>query len=91
MVTGIPSRPSHPTAKATTARTSDEALLLDRSVRIVLETQRYLREYRYLPDGLGSFAAVEKRTGQMAGRVSGMELGYRLYPAFWRSGLATEG
>ncbi len=62
----------------------------------------YLREYRQLPDGLGSFAAVEKETGQMAGRFSlrpansygltgGTGLGYRLYPAFWGRGLATEG
>jgi RimJ/RimL family protein N-acetyltransferase len=62
----------------------------------------YLREYRELADGLGSFAAIEKETGQMAGRFSlkpansygltgGTELGYRLYPAFWGCGLATEG
>jgi RimJ/RimL family protein N-acetyltransferase len=62
----------------------------------------YLCEYRDLVGGLGSFAAIEKETGQMAGRFSlkpanshgltgGMELGYRLSPAFWGRGLATEG
>ena len=62
----------------------------------------YLREYRELADGLGSFAAIGKQTGQMAGRFSlkpansygltgGNELGYRLYAAFWGRGLATEG
>lgn len=63
---------------------------------------QYLREYRELPDGLGSFAAIERETAQLAGRFSlkpansyglagGTELGYRLYPSFWGRGLATEG
>jgi len=62
----------------------------------------YLREYQELADGLGSFAAIETETGLMAGRFSlkpaesyglsgGTELGYRLSPAFWGRGLATEG
>lgn len=62
----------------------------------------YLREYQELADGLGSFAAIEKEKGQMAGRFSlkpansygladGTELGFRLYPAWWGRGLATEG
>jgi RimJ/RimL family protein N-acetyltransferase len=62
----------------------------------------YLVEYRELAEGLGSFAAVERETGQVAGRFSlkpaksygltgGTELGFRLYPEFWGRGLATEG
>jgi RimJ/RimL family protein N-acetyltransferase len=62
----------------------------------------YLLEYREMGDGLGSFAAIEKSSGLMVGSFSlkpansyglagGTELGYRLHPAFWARGLATEG
>lgn len=62
----------------------------------------FLQEYGELADGLGSFAAIEKESGQMAGSFSmkpanscgldgGTELGYRLSPPFWGRGLATEG
>lgn len=54
---------------------------------------KYLQEYHKLAEGLGSFAAIETETGQMAGRFSlkpansygltgGTELGYWLCPAF---------
>ena len=55
-------------------------------------------------DGLGCLAAVDRLTGRFAGQFSlepansfgltagdGLELGYRLAPAFWGRGLATEG
>lgn len=52
--------------------------------------------------GLGRLAGVDPETGQFAGQFSlrpanspglsgGLELGYRLAPAFWGRGLATEG
>ncbi|MGW4485735.1 GNAT family N-acetyltransferase [Amycolatopsis sp. NPDC004368] len=62
-----------------------------------------LAEYRDLPAGHGCFAAVDSRTGQFAGWFSlrpatsrglgegGTEVGYRLVPAVWGRGFATEG
>ena len=61
-----------------------------------------LRQYRELPAGMGRFAAVDKATGTFVGWFSlrpansrgldgGTELGYRMLPAHWGQGLATEG
>lgn len=62
-----------------------------------------LRDYAE-PGRLGRLAAIDTATGQFAGQFSlrpanspgltegdGLELGYRLAPAFWGRGLATEG
>jgi len=61
-----------------------------------------LRDYAE-PGRLGRLAAIDTATGHFAGQFSlrpanspglgggGLELGYRLAPAFWGRGLATEG
>ncbi|WP_432846856.1 GNAT family N-acetyltransferase [Amycolatopsis sp. CA-161197] len=63
----------------------------------------FLAEYRDLPAGFGCFAAVNSGTDQFAGWFSlrpatsrgleggGTEVGYRLLPAVWGRGFATEG
>ncbi|MFD9127594.1 GNAT family N-acetyltransferase [Kitasatospora sp. NPDC059571] len=79
----------------------DDGRPVPRAVVVGETLPAILRGYRDLPPGQGRFAAVERATGRFAGWFAlgpagtpglrgGTELGYRLRPALWGRGLASE-